>query len=124
MVVIIALVVGVFAYVFYSGAYAVDITSLSVTSPNDTCGYGAGLALHYAGHLSGYTGNSASISIGITNLNTTSSCTIRSATSNTSGFSIDGVQGVTIPPLSKGTLTFTLNFPSSRYTGPVWILFS
>ncbi len=123
VVAIVAIAGGVFAYVFYSGAYSVQITSLNATSPADACGYGAGLTVHYPNHLSGYVGNVATISIGIRNLNT-SSCTIHSARTNTSSFAISDVHSVTIPGLGSGTLTFTLTFPSSKFTGPVWILFS
>lgn len=122
VVVIVAIGGGVFAYIFYSGAYAVQITSFNATSPNDTCGYGAGLTVRYADSLSGYTGNVATISIRISNLNT-SSCTIHSARTNTSSFSISDVHTTTIPGLGAGTLTFTLTFPSSKFAGPVWILF-
>jgi len=91
----------------------VSVSSIHLSAPTDPCGLNGA-------NLVGFTadeGASVHESVTVHNANSTSSCTVRSMTSATSGFSVASFTPVEIPPGSNGTLVFSIQVPDSAFSG-------
>jgi hypothetical protein len=94
----------------------VSVSSIHLTSTDDACGVKGQI-------LDGFTaneGDSVHESLKVFNGNLTSSCTIRSVTSETGGFTVvDANTPVIIPHLTPANLSFTIDTPRSSYAGSI-----
>jgi len=116
IVVVVFLVAGVVGYLFlYAGPPPVRVGEIDIYSPDDVCGLHA-VPVYFAGFNSS-TGASQVYDFGMPNFNG-SACTVRTVTTNTTGFSVSGAQvPLTILAGANASLNVTIQSPSSPYTG-------
>jgi zinc-ribbon domain len=126
VIVVVLLVVGVIAFALLAPpAPAVSVQSLVVWAPDNVCGLNANPSF-YDG-FNGSTGQVQTFGLEIPNYNTTGSCTLRSVTTNTTGFSLTvpaGALPLTVAADQNGTLNVTLTSPSSPFEGVVNLVYA
>ncbi len=117
VVAVVVAVVVVFVVVYFLALTAgVHVTFIAVSSDDNACG----LSGELLPGLTGPEGGTATESWGVTNYNTTASCTIQSASTSVPGFAVTGSNlPLTIPAATTVTLTIHLSLPSTAYSGPL-----
>jgi hypothetical protein len=116
--VVLILVVGVASFLYAPSASSVVVTGINFSSPDDACGLDGATDSGFNDTTSdaiqftyGLSGNSSADG-------GTAACTIENITTTTPGFSVTGANTpLFIPANSTQDFTFTLNTPSSPYTG-------
>ncbi len=122
VVVVVLLVVAVGAYLLVPAAPQIQVVDLLVWAPDNVCGLNVS-QIYYDGYNTS-TGSSVSLELTVPNFNTTA-CTIASATTNTTGFSLSGVQvPLSIPGSGNGSMNLTIASPSSAFSGNVNLVFA
>jgi hypothetical protein len=116
-IVAVILILGVI-FLFLAPSPNVIVTGINFSSPDDACGLNG--ATDYGFNAS--SGTSMQFTYQLSGNNTTdggtSACTINSLTTSTPGFSISGANvPLAIPANSTQLLSFSVNMPSSSYTG-------
>jgi len=110
------------AYLYSVPPPNVDVEGINVYAPDNVCGLNAN-PVGYSG-FNASAGTQAALDLQLENFNSTA-CTVHSVTTNTSGFSLSGVQVPDgVGPLGNGTLNLTLSLPSDAYSGIVDLVFS
>ena len=113
--------IGYFAYV--TTPPNVDVQGINVYAPDDVCGLSSNPVGYYGFNASA--GSAEPLELQLENFNLSGSCTVRSVLTNTTGFSVTGIQVPdTVPAISNGTLNLTLNLPGSAYDGLVNLVFA
>jgi len=123
VVIIVVMIVVAAGVVIYLVEFApvVDVTGINIFSPDNACGQNASPG--YFG-FNATPGTNYAIAFPIQNYNTTlPNCTIRGASTNTSGFGVTDVGTVTLPPEGNGTLVLTLVLPQGAWTGALNLIF-
>lgn len=101
---------------------AVVVGSIVVWAPDNACGLNAN-PISYSGYNSS-TGAVIPFEFEVPNFNTTS-CTVDGVVTNSSGFTVSGVQAhVTIPGYGQSTLNLTITSPGSSFAGNLDLVFS
>jgi len=123
VIVVVILILGVVSYLLLpTSSPNINITGVNFFSTDDACGLNGATA-------SGFTANSSQaypLSFYISGNNTTNggtaACTINSVSTSTPGFSITGANvPLPVPENESPLLSFTLNCPSSPYSGVLTI---
>lgn len=119
VIVVVILVLGVVSYLLLpSATYAINVTGINIFSSDDTCGLNGETATGFSANTS----QAYPITFQITGNNTTNggtaACSISSVSTSTPGFSITGANvPLQVPVNASPLLSFTVNCPSSAYTG-------
>ena len=135
MIVVILLVAGAGAYLYYENRRNVDVGVFLSSSPSDTCGL-----QNYTEVWDGFNntpGATIDWEFEFLNANTTGPCTPTNLTTNTTGFSISDVAwNQTSVPASPapfdsndpedgiGEVSFALATPGSSWSGNVYLIFN
>jgi hypothetical protein len=102
-------------------APSVQVGAIDIWAPDDVCGLGTN-SIYYQGYNT-TTGESISLELYVPNYNA-SSCTVSHVTTNTSGFTLSGVQtGVVVPAHGNSTLNLTIGSPGSSFSGTLNLVF-
>jgi hypothetical protein len=114
---VVAVVISAIFLVFVtSQSTSVSVNAINIWAPDNVCGLNSN-PIYYDGY-SGSTGDVNQLTFPMPNFNTTA-CTIVSVVTNTSGFSLSGIQvPITIPGNSTGTnMDITITSPGSSFSG-------
>ena len=121
IVVVVVLIVAVVA-VDYLEMPPVQVAYLFVWAPDNVCGLNAN-AIEFSGY-NGSTGASQTLDLLMPNYNLTT-CTVLSATTNSSGFSLSEVQvPISIPGGGTASMNITITSPSSAFSGNMNLVLS
>jgi hypothetical protein len=119
LVVIVAIVVA--AYLLFPSA-PIQVQAINIWAPDNVCGLNSN-PIYYYGY-NGSTGATQTIDFEVPNFNSTE-CTIVGVVTNSSGFSISGVQvPLSIPGEGTGSMNMTITSPSSPFSGQMNLVFS
>ena len=122
VVVLVVIVAAVGAFLLTLPPPNVDVQGLNVYAPDNVCGLNAN-PVGYSG-FNASAGTQMALDLQLENFNL-SACSVESVTTNTSGFSVSGVQAPdVVGPLGNGTLNLTLSLPGGAYSGIVNLVFS
>ncbi|HTZ61416.1 MAG TPA: zinc ribbon domain-containing protein [Thermoplasmata archaeon] len=118
ILVVVLLIVAVIAVAYFLfPAPAIQVQAINIWAPDNVCGLNAN-PIYFFGY-NGSTGSVVSLVLGMPNFNTTT-CTIESAVTNSSGFTLSGVgTPLTIPGSGTGPMNVTITSPSSPFTGTI-----
>jgi len=101
---------------------AVVVGSIVVWAPDNACGLNLN-RISYSGYNSS-TGAAIPFELEVPNFNTTA-CTVAGVVTNSSGFTVSGVQAhVAIPGYGQATLNLTITSPGSSFAGNLDLVFS
>lgn len=117
VVFIVLILVGALAYVFILAPKPppIQVGAINIWAPDNACALNAN-PIYFAG-WNGSTGQVQTIDFGMPNYNTTA-CTLRSVTTNTTGFLLSAIQvPLTIPGNGTGSMNITITSPSSSFDG-------
>ncbi len=123
VLVVVLLVVGAIAFVFLvPAAPPIQVGQISIYAPDLVCGLAATPPYYYPG-FNNSTGANMSFEFYVPNFNATN-CTVRSLTTNTSGFMVTYAQ-VPLPILAHGnaTMNVSIGLPSSSFSGNLNLVF-
>lgn len=122
ILVVVILIVGVLAFTYLeSSSLPIQVTNIYIWAPDNVCGLNSNPV--YTSGFNNTTGSVQTLDFYFPNFNSTA-CTVRTVTTNTSGFSLSNVQvpltiagsGAT-PGSMTGSMNITITAPSSPYTG-------
>ena len=127
IVVVVILVVSILAYVLLAStpsSSAVQVSEIDVWAPDNVCGLSAN-PIAFDGYGTALNENDSFELYGWQNYNSTA-CTILSVTTNTTGFSLSGIQvPLTIPGGDQNaSINLTIEAPGSSYSGPLDLVFA
>ncbi len=121
VVVILIVAVVAVAYLLFP-APAIQVQAINIWAPDNVCGLNTN-PIGYYGYNSS-TSATQTLDFGMPNFNSTS-CTIESATTNTTGFVLSDVQvPLTIPGNETVSMDITITSPGSPFTGTLNIVLS
>jgi hypothetical protein len=118
VLVVVFLVIGVIGFLFLiSPAPPVQVSAINIYAPGNVCGLNSN-PIYYSG-FNGSKGQVQTLDFAMPNYNATA-CTIRGASTNTTGFVLSAIQvPITIPAESNASMNITFTSPSSSYSGVV-----
>ncbi len=123
VVIVVIVVVGAIGVYLLESAPNVDVTTIYIYAPDNVCGLNSNPQAYYG--FNATPGSPQAIGLEVENFNTSASCTVRGVLTNTSGFGVTGANlPLVIPAKGNGTLNFTLDLPSSSFSGSVNLVFS
>jgi len=124
VIVVLILILGVVSYFLLpSAAPAINITGINFFSSDNACGLDGATSSGFGANTSQAYPLSFYISGNNTTNGGTAACNITSVSTSTSGFSITGANvPLAVPVNSSPLLSFTVNCPSSPYTGVLTIV--
>jgi hypothetical protein len=124
VVVVVVLVIGVIGFLLLTPTGPpIQVGAINIWAPDNVCGLNANPIYFYG--FNGSTGQVQEIDFGMPNYNTTA-CTIKSVTTNTTGFTLSDVQvPLTIPGNATSySMNITITSPSSSYNGDLNLVFT
>ena len=119
VIVVIVIVVVVIAaiYVYEASQPAIEVSGINVWSNDNVCNLTENPIGYYG--FNGSTSASETFTLEVPNFNS-SACTLEGVATNTSGFSLSGIEGLPLtisPPSLAGNFTVTITNPSSPFSG-------
>jgi len=121
VVVVVVAAAGLALFLLVPAGPAVQVGAIDIWAPDNVCGLGTN-SIYYEGYNAS-TGEAISLELYVPNYNGTS-CTVSQVTTNTSGFTLSGVQtGVVVPAHGNATLNLTIGSPSSSFSGTLNLVF-
>lgn len=122
IVIVILLIGSIAAYEFLATGPPVQVLEIDIWAPDNVCGLNAN-PIGYTGYNTS-TGAAYPIDLGVPNFNSTA-CTVKAVATNTSGFSLSGVQvPLTIAGNGTGSMNLTITSPGSSFSGYLNLVFS
>jgi hypothetical protein len=115
-VVVVILIVGLLAVLYWESATsAIQVGEIDIWAPDNVCGLDAN-PIYFFGFNSS-TGAGQSIDFDMPNFNATP-CSVTTVTTNTTGFTLSGVQvPLSIPASGSASMNITITAPASPFAG-------
>ncbi len=124
VVVVVLVLVAVVAYAFIAPTSSppIQVAFIDVWAPDNVCGLNSSPIGYYGYNAS--TGAAVSLELEVPNVNATA-CTVQTVVTNTTGFSLSGIQvPLTVPGSGNATMNLTVTSPGSPYSGDLNLVFA